>query len=88
MSPNDPVQSHLLNNRDRLTDEATFETDLVYNSGPSTTHRLLPEKDHECFLQDWFKKRGPPNDEEFEMLQEFLRVDLDTLYEWCKLQCG
>lgn len=63
------------------------DTYSVQISGPPETHRVLPEYEHESLLQEWVDKLGPPNDAELLMLEEYLRVDVYVIYDWCKSSC-
>lgn len=56
----------------------------VYHAEPPETHRVLRNSEHEELLQDWVKKRGPPNLLEVEMLSKYMDTDVWVLYDWCQ----
>jgi hypothetical protein len=67
-----------------MTDDVLRKSYAPYHVGPPATHRVLRNHEHEELLQDWAKKRGPPNLLEVEMLSEYMGVDVYVLYDWCQ----
>jgi hypothetical protein len=67
-----------------LTDEVLRKAHAVHHAGPPATHRVLRNHDHEELLQDWAKKRGPPNLLEVDMLSKKMGLGVWVLYDWCQ----
>lgn len=68
----------------RKTDDVLRKTHSGWSAGPPETHRVLPSSDSEELLQDWAKKRGPPNALEVDMLSQYIGVDVWVIYDWCQ----
>jgi hypothetical protein len=76
--------SSITNSGRRMTDAVLRKGHAVHQAGPPATHRVLRNHEHEELLQDWAKKRGPPNLLEVEMLSEYMDLDVYVLYDWCQ----
>jgi hypothetical protein len=76
--------SSITNSGRRITDDVLRKGHAFYHAGPAATHRVLRNHEHEELLQDWAKKRGPPNLLEVEMLSEYMGLDVYVLYDWCQ----
>jgi hypothetical protein len=60
------------------------KTNSIEYGGPPETNRVVPSSDSEGLLQDWAKKRGPPNALEVHMLSKYIGVDIWEMYDWCQ----
>jgi hypothetical protein len=67
-----------------MTEDVLRKAHTAYYAGPPETHRVLQNSEHEELLQDWAKKRGPPNLLEVEMLSSYMNVDVWLLYDRCQ----